>query len=111
MSSIYKCPHCGKKTFNPLTKAFAGQLNSKGKNCPECGKRCVNGKGATIFNAVFSLLCIAAMVIIYLYAPNYKFLSHYEVPIQAGIVLLIVVVPRLVNAFFFKMEQAIRMGV
>ena len=50
--SIYTCPHCGEKTFNPFTKAIAGQMNSKGRECKNCGTRCVNGKGATVFNAI-----------------------------------------------------------
>lgn len=113
MSSIYNCPHCGKKSFNPIKKALAGQLNSSGKVCIECGRRCVNGKGATIFNAVYCLLAFACIVIIYLNAPKalgteYAWIAHYEMLINIGIIASIIIVPRLVNAFFFKLAPAIR---
>lgn len=101
--SIYTCPHCGERTFNPLTKALAGQLNSKGRVCPKCGKRCVNGKGATIFNAVYCLIAFALVVVIYLYAiPG-------ETIYVAILLLSMLIVPRLVNAFFFKLTEAIRL--
>ena len=111
--SIYKCPNCGKKSFNPLTKAMAGQLNSPGKVCMHCGRRIVNGKGATIFNAIFSVLAFAGIVITYLYAPNtrgtsYEWIADYELLIGIGLLLAKFIVPRLVNAFFFKMTPAIR---
>ena len=35
--SIYDCPYCGKKSFNPLTKALAGNMNTKGRVCKACG--------------------------------------------------------------------------
>jgi hypothetical protein len=107
--SIYKCPHCGEKSFNPLTKAFAGQLNSRGKVCKKCGRRCVNGKGATIFNAIYCLLAFACLIFIYLKAPDIEWLYYYEIPIAAGLIISLFLVPRLVNAFFFKMEPAIRL--
>lgn len=113
MSSIYNCPHCGKKSFNPIKKAMAGQLNSRGKVCMECGRRCVNGKGATIFNAVFSVLAFACIIILYLNSPKtygtkYEWLYVYEILIDIGIIALKLIVPRLVNAFFFKLSPAIR---
>lgn len=106
--SIYNCPHCGKKSFTPITKAFAGQLNSSGKPCKECGRICVNGKGATIFNAVYCLLAFAAVIIIYLNAGKSEWLFYHEVPIVFGLLVSMLIVPKLVNAFFFKMAQAIR---
>ncbi|MBR1593023.1 MAG: hypothetical protein IJ666_08470 [Ruminococcus sp.] len=111
--SIYTCPHCGKKSFNPVSKAFAGQLNSKGKVCMECGRRCVNGKGATIFNAVYTIIVFALIVIIYLNAPKtadtqYDWIDKYELFINAGLILSYAIVPKLVNAFFFRLEPAIR---
>lgn len=102
--SIYTCPHCGEKTFNPLTKALAGQLNSKGKPCPKCGKRCVNGKGATIFNAIYCLIAFALVVLTFLYAlPG-------EIIIVAMLLVSMFVIPKLVNAFCFKLEEAIRIN-
>ncbi|MBE6862783.1 MAG: hypothetical protein E7497_07820 [Ruminococcus sp.] len=106
--SIYNCPHCGEKSFNPLTKAFAGQLNSKGKVCMKCGRRCVNGKGATIFNAVYSLIAFACIIFTYLKAPDIAWLDKYELLVVPGLLLSIYIVPKLANAFFFKMAQAIR---
>ena len=38
MKSIYTCPYCGAKSFNPLKKAFTGGLHTKGKVCMECGQ-------------------------------------------------------------------------
>lgn len=109
--NIYTCPHCGKKAFGPYKKALAGQMNSKGKPCNNCGGLCVNGKGATIFNAIYSALCIIAMVWVYLNAGRQPFLQRWEVIIQAAIVLSIILVPRIVNAFFFKLTESIRLGV
>ena len=111
--SIYTCPHCGKKSFNPIKKAFAGQLNSRGKVCMECGRRCVNGRGATIFNAVFSTICFAFIVLIDLKAPDtagtkYDWIDKYEVLMNIGLIILKIIFPRLVNAFFFRLEPAIR---
>ncbi|MDE6775491.1 MAG: hypothetical protein K2J37_04235 [Ruminococcus sp.] len=113
MNSIYTCPHCGKKSFNPLKKAFAGQLNSPGKVCIECGRKCVNGKGATIFNAVYCILAFAGMVVLYLNAPKaldteYEWIAHYEMLIGIGIIVSMFVIPKIVNAFFFRLSPAIR---
>ena len=113
MDSIYKCPHCGEKTFNPIKKAFAGQLNSPGKVCMNCGRRCVNGKGATVFNAVYSVIVFALIIIIYLNAPKtagtaYNWIDVYELYINMGLIVSYFVVPKLVNAFFFRLAPAIR---
>ncbi|WP_173459909.1 hypothetical protein [Ruminococcus flavefaciens] len=121
MSSIYTCPHCGKKSFTPLSKAKAGQLNSSGKPCKECGRLCVNGKAATAFNAVFSLIMFALMIIVYLKAPVWydayskgggsAFLNWVaEREMLAVVILLLakIFVPKLVNAFFFPLEPSIR---
>ncbi|MDE5946759.1 MAG: hypothetical protein K2G63_05620 [Oscillospiraceae bacterium] len=97
--SIYKCPCCGEKTFTPLTKALAGQLNSKGRPCPKCGERIANGKGATIFNAVFCFAMFAFIV--------YAFLNTLDLWIIPAL-LAIIFVPRIVNAFFFKLDVSQR---
>lgn len=94
-----------------MTKALAGQMNSKGKRCSHCGGLCVNGKGATIFNAIFCTIAIIAMIWIYLSAGRNPFIQYWEVPLQIAVVLSIVIVPRIVNAFFFKLTQSIRIGV
>ncbi len=113
MKSIYTCPHCGKKSFNPWKKAFAGQLNSPGKVCIECGRKCVNGKNATIFNAVYCLIAFALVVIIYLKAPDMAgtsldWIHYYEWFINLGLLASMWLVPKLVNAFFFSLAPAIR---
>lgn len=102
--SIYTCPHCGEKSFNPVTKALAGQLNSKGKPCPKCGKTCVNGKGATIFNAIYCLIAFVFVIITFLYAPK------GEIILCAILLVSMFIVPRLANAFFFKLEESIRIN-
>lgn len=61
MKSIYTCPYCGAKSFNPLKKAFTGGLHTKGKVCMECGQHCVNGKASMIFSA---MCIIAALVLV-----------------------------------------------
>lgn len=96
--SIYNCPNCGKKTFNPLTKALAGQLNSKGKACPNCGKHITNGTAASVFNAIYSIGIFVLVVATYLLELPYDW-----VIIICAIASLLIV-PRIVNAFFFKME-------
>lgn len=106
--SIYTCPHCGEKSFNPVSKAFLGQLNSNGKPCMKCGRRVVNGKAATIFNAVFSVVCFLLIVLIYLKAPSISWLDPIEVPVVIGLIAAILIVPKLVNAFFFPLAPAIR---
>lgn len=113
MKSIYTCPHCGKKSFNPWKKAFAGQLNSPGKVCMECGRKCVNGKGATIFNAIYSLIVIILVVFVYLKSQDFwgtslEWIAYYEVVINVGLIVSLFVVPKLVNAFFFRLAPAIR---
>lgn len=109
--SIYNCPHCGKKGFTPMTKAFAGKMNSKGKPCKQCGTRCVNGKGATIFNAIYSVIVIVVMVAYFLNSQNYDFLAKREIPFFLLLILSEFIVPAVVNAFFFKMEESIRLDV
>jgi DNA-directed RNA polymerase subunit RPC12/RpoP len=106
--SIYTCPHCGAKSFNPLTKALAGTMKSKGRACPKCGMLCVNGKSATIFQAIFSVVAFIAVGYIYLHGADNEWMFTHEVPMVFGLILSTIFVPKIVNAFFFKMEQSIR---
>ena len=108
MSSIYNCPHCGEKSFNPWTKGTAGQLNSKGRPCMKCGRLCVNGRGATIFNAVYCLFAFAVIVFIYLHGTKNEWWFTHEVPMVLGMILSIFIVPKIANAFFFRMAPSIR---
>ena len=107
--SIYTCPCCGKKGFNPYTKGTAGRMNSKGKPCKYCGRRCVNGKGATVFHAIFSLIVFVCFVTLYLISQNYTFLAMREIPLMLLLLIAEFLVPKLVNAFFFRMTEAIRL--
>ncbi len=94
-----------------MTKALAGKMNSKGKPCRNCGTRCVNGKGATIFNAIYSVIVIVFMVWYFLNSQKYDFLAIREIPVFLLLILSEFVVPAVVNAFFFKMEESIRLDV
>lgn len=94
-----------------MTKALAGKMNSKGKPCKKCGTKCVNGKGATIFNAIYSLIVIVVMVWYFLNSQKYDFLAIREIPVYILLILSEFLVPSLVNAFFFKMEESIRLDV
>ena len=94
-----------------MTKALAGKMNSKGKPCKHCGTRCVNGKGATIFNAIYSVIVIVFMVWYFLNSQNHDALAIREVPVVLLLILSEFIVPAVVNAFFFKMEESIRLDV
>ncbi len=65
MKSIYTCPHCGEKSFNPITKAFAGGLHTRGKACKNCGHHCVNGTPSMIFSAVVYIAALIMVLYIY----------------------------------------------
>jgi hypothetical protein rflaF_06772 len=109
--SIYTCPHCGEKGFTPITKAFAGKMNSKGKPCKKCGTKCVNGKGATVFNAIYSVIVIVVMIVYYLNSQQHDALAIREIPVFILLILSEFIVPAVVNAFFFKMEESIRLDI
>ena len=111
--SIYCCPHCGEKSFNPWTKIKAGSLRTNGAVCPKCGRRAVNGFGSTIFNLIVKVVCFIPIIWIYLKAPDfagtkYDWLDKFEWIISLGLIAFLVVVPWLANVFFFKMEPAVR---
>ena len=63
--SIYDCPYCGKKSFNPLTKALAGNMNTKGRVCKACGRRVVNGKTSAIVRTVLMVVAIIIVFVTY----------------------------------------------
>ncbi|MCM1006740.1 MAG: hypothetical protein NC485_02235 [Ruminococcus flavefaciens] len=109
--SIYTCPHCGKKGFTPITKALAGKMNSKGKPCKYCGTKCVNGKAATIFNVVYSVIVIVSIFVIYFTSQHHDFLAMREIPLMILLILSEFIIPAVVNAFFFKMEESIRLDI
>ena len=45
---------------------------------------------------------------VYLHGADNEWMFTHEVPIVAAIIISILVVPKIVSAFFFKMEQSIR---
>ncbi len=103
--SIYTCPHCGSKSFNPITKAFAGGYHTRGRVCRECGLRCVNGKASMIFSAIVYL--IAVVIVFYLYfkiadASVWGYI-YTVITIVAAYVLC-----RLFDAFIGPLDKAIR---
>ena len=59
---MFKCPHCGEKTYSPVTKALCGGFSSSGRPCPSCGGRSVNGVPSLVVN---SILRIIALVMIF----------------------------------------------
>lgn len=65
--SIYACPYCGAKSFNPITKAFAGGLNTKGRVCKACGRHCVNGLASSIFSSILYILALIWVVLTFLF--------------------------------------------
>lgn len=103
MKSIYTCPHCGAKSFNPWKKAFAGGLHTKGKVCLNCGQHCVNGTASMVFSAV---VYIAALIIVlYIY---FKGNSVWDYAFMLGAVAVAYVISRLFDAFFGPLVKPIR---
>ena len=103
MKSIYTCPHCGAKSFNPIKKAFTGGLNSKGRVCTNCGHHCVNGKGSMIFSAVVYI--VAFVYVIYVY---FQENSNWSYIMMAAAVVAAYVLCRLFDAIFGPIEKPIR---
>jgi hypothetical protein len=102
--SIYNCPHCGEKSFNPLTKAMAGGLNSKGKVCKSCGRRCCNGQVSTIVNAIVYVIALVGVVLSYLFV-NDNILAF---ALMAGCILAAFLLCKIFDAFFMPMTKVIR---
>ncbi|MBR3268536.1 MAG: hypothetical protein IKI58_07400 [Oscillospiraceae bacterium] len=100
----YTCPHCGKKTFNPIQKALCGGMNASGRQCPECGGWAVNGKACLIAGIVLSI----AGLIAFLYA-YFTFWTKRDVIVRGIIPLAATIVLRFVfNMFFGKLIPRIR---
>lgn len=107
--SIYTCPHCGEKTFTPIRKAMAGNMKAKGKPCPKCGQLCVNGKSATVFDALYCLVAFVFVIVVYFSGTKNEWWFTHEVPIVIALIASMFVIPRIVHAFCFKLEQSIRL--
>ncbi len=84
-------------------------MKSKGKPCPKCGKLCVNGKGASVFEAVFCLVGLIFVIYVYLHGLDSVWMYTHEMPIVIGIIAIMYIVPKIVNAFCFKMVKSIRL--
>lgn len=102
--SIYDCPHCGEKSFNPLTKALCGAMNSKGRACPHCGRRCVNGQTSTVVHTILSVLMLIGVLYIYFTVESVA----VGVALGAAVILGTQLLMMLINAFFFPLIAAIR---
>lgn len=102
--SIYECPHCGEKSFNPLTKAMAGGLNSRGKVCPSCGRRCCNGKVSTIFSSIVYVIGLVGVILSYLFINND--ITAYIV--MAASIIGAFVICKIFDAFFMPLTKVIR---
>ena len=83
-------------------------MKSKGKPCPKCGKLCVNGKGATIFSAIYCLIAFIFVVYIFVHGIDTEWMFFHEAPMVIGLILSMFIVPMIANAFFFKMMPSIR---
>lgn len=103
MKSIYTCPHCGAKSFNPISKAFAGGLNTRGKVCKSCGHRCVNGMPSMIFSA--AVYIIALILVLYIY---FKGNSSWDYAAMLGCVVIAYLLCRLFDAFIAPLVKPIR---
>ncbi len=102
--SIYNCPHCGEKTFNPLTKALAGGLNSRGKVCKSCGRRCCNGQVSTIVSAVVYVIALIGVVYFYLMVND----NVLAFALMAGCIAAAYLLTKIFDAFFMPLTKVIR---
>lgn len=102
--SIYNCPHCGEKSFNPLTKAMAGGLNSRGRVCKACGRRCCNGQVSTIVNAVIYVIALVGVIYCYLMIDS----NLWAFLLMAGCIAAAFVLTKLFDAFFMPLVRVIR---
>ncbi|MBQ8906713.1 MAG: hypothetical protein IJY85_10155 [Ruminococcus sp.] len=102
--SIYDCPHCGEKTFNPLTKALCGAMNTRGRACKNCGKKCVNGEKSTIIHTILSVLMLVGVLGIYFTVESVS----TGLLLGAAVILTAQLVASLLDAFLFPLIKAIR---
>ncbi len=101
-ASVYTCPHCGEKSFTPITKLSCGSMRSKGRACPACGRRCVNGRQSTLFRTILG----AVMLIFILY--QYFMVEDCTVPMLIAIGSYLIV-SSAADMVFFPLEKAIRL--
>lgn len=102
--SIYTCPYCGEKTFNPLTKALAGGIASKGHACPKCNHHAVNGKACAVISAI--IYVIALVVVFYIYFIEKEDNTAYIY--MAATIILAFIITRLIYAFAFPLIKVVR---
>lgn len=113
MKSVYECPHCHEKTFNPITKAFAGQMTSKGRACRNCGKRCCNGMGSTIFHTITDLIALIISAYCYIFGVDVDLtIAGSKVTGAFPIILCCIasayILNKIFDAFFFPMTSSAR---
>ncbi len=108
MKSIYTCPHCGEKSFNPWTKAFAGSLRTKGTPCKSCGLRCVNGVPSMIFSAIVYLAALVLVMCYYFQVLFPTAMFFEECLLTIGTLAAAFVLTHLFDAFFGPLVSVIR---
>lgn len=102
--SIYSCPHCGEKSFNPLTKAMAGGMNTRGRVCTSCGRRCCNGQVSAIVNAVVYVIALVGVIAFYLMIDD----NLLAFALIAGCIAGAFILTKVFDAFFMPMVKVIR---
>lgn len=113
--SIYECPYCHEKVFNPITKAFAGAINTKGKLCPKCGKACTNGLGSSIFHTIIDAVILILSVLCYIKDIDLGLTVNLGGAVLKGSYIVIVcmiaagfVINKIFDAFFLPMAKSAR---
>lgn len=113
--SIYECPYCHEKTFNPLTKAFAGAINTKGRACPNCGRKCTNSIGSSIFHTIVDAIVLIAAIVFYVQDIDFgikisiggtSFKGSYV--LIAGMIVAAFIINKIFDAFFLPLAKSAR---
>ena len=93
-----------KSLFNPLTKALAGNMNTKGRVCKACGRRAVNGKTSAIVRTV--LMVVAIIIVFATYFIENSDAKAYL--IMAGTIIVAWLLSMLFDAFFCPLTKVVR---
>ena len=103
MQSIYTCPHCGNKSYNPISKAFAGGMNRKGAVCKVCGRHSVNGVPSVIFSAAVYIAVLVYILFLY-----FKGNSAWDYAYGIGAILGAYLLCRIFDAFVGRLIKPVR---